>query len=210
MNDSQRASSSKQTKKRRWAWKEYVFLAALAFSIGAVFSFFASAVRMDVKSSSGDVITTYGPAYCFIFGGEIVSEYTSYSFKGPNGMLLSAWILMIVGLLGIAVATLFSFFSKLREETRTSIFLFGALCEGTASILLFSSKTALAKSLCVIFLGSCSENVANTIRSNLRLQFGVWGTGLFALFSAIIVLIVLIREKMLVRLFQAIAGKVKR
>jgi hypothetical protein len=167
-------------------WKDYAVFASFALALAAVLSFFASAVRMTISSTNGDVITTYGSAYSFIFGGKVTSEHATYTFKGTNGLLLSGWILILVGLIGTASGMACVFLNKLREEARTGIFLISALCEFVASLLLFSSKTSLASTLCVIIVGSYSESVANTIDSDLSLRFGVWGAGIFTLLGALI------------------------
>jgi uncharacterized membrane protein HdeD (DUF308 family) len=199
-----------QSKKRQLTWKEYTLFISLALGAAAIFSFFASAVQMSIPSSNGNVITTYGPTYSFLFGGQINSEHTSYAFKGVNGLVLSSWILILIGLLGTAFTMVCMLRKKFKEETRTLIFLLSALCETVASILLFSSKASLANTLCVIIVGSYSESVANTINSHLSLQFGIWGAGLFALLSAVTIYVSIIREQMLQRLFQAVVTKVKR
>jgi len=198
-----------ETKNRRLTWKDYAIFASFALALAAVLSFFASAVRMTISSTNGDVITTYGPAYSFIFGGKVASEHVTYTFKGTNGLLLSGWILILVGLIGTASAMACAFLNKLREEARTGIFLISALCEFVASLLLFSSKTSLASTLCVIIVGSYSESVANTIDSNLSLRFGVWGSGLFTAISSLFLSAFLIKSGSLPNLANCIMQTLK-
>ena len=107
-----------ERKNRRLTWKDYAVFASFALALAAVLSFFASAVRMTISSTSGDVITTYGSAYSFIFGGKVTSEHATYTFKGTNGLLLSGWILILVGLIGTASAMACAFLNKLKEEAR--------------------------------------------------------------------------------------------
>lgn len=194
MNNPKNIPAPSETKKHRLTWKEYALFASLALTLAAILSFLASAVRMTISSTNGDVITTYGPAYSFIFGGKVASEHAAYTFKGTNGLLLSSWILILVGLIGTASAMACAFSNKLREEARTGIFVISALCEFVASLLLFSSKTSMANTLCVIIVGSYSESVANTINSNLSLRFGVWGSGIFALLGALVLIVTLAKS----------------
>ncbi|MCI1734789.1 MAG: hypothetical protein LKM30_03540 [Bacilli bacterium] len=194
MNNPKNVPAPSETKNRRLTWKDYAIFVSFALALAAVLSFFASAVRMTISSTNGDVITTYGSAYSFIFGGKVTSEHATYTFKGTNGLLLSGWILILVGLIGTASGMACVFLNKLREEARTGIFLISALCEFVASLLLFSSKTSLASTLCVIIVGSYSESVANTIDSNLSLRFGVWGSGVFALLGALVLIVTLAKS----------------
>jgi hypothetical protein len=209
MNNPKNIPAPSETKKHRLTWKEYALFASLALTLAAILSFLASAVRMTISSTNGDVITTYGPAYSFIFGGKVASEHAAYTFKGTNGLLLSSWILILVGLIGTASAMACAFSNKLREEARTGIFVISALCEFVASLLLFSSKTSMANTLCVIIVGSYSESVANTINSNLSLRFGVWGSGLFTAISSLFLSAFLIKSGSLPNLANCIMQTLK-
>jgi hypothetical protein len=210
MNNPKKAPAPSETKNRRLTWEDYATFVSLALTLAAILSFFASAVRMTISSTNGDVTTTYGSAYSFIFGGKVTSEHATYTFKGTNGLLLSGWILILAGLIGTASAMACAFLNKLREEARTGIFLVSVLCEFVASLLLFSSKTSLASTLCVIIVGSYSESVANTINSNLSLRFGVWGSGIFALLGALVLVVALAKSGSLSALLSLIKEQVQK
>jgi hypothetical protein len=186
-----------------------VFSAIIALMIAALLSLLASAVRMTIQSSSGDVITTYGPVYSFIFGGKVVSEHTSYVYKGVNGLLLSGWILIVLGFIGTISAFVCMLMGKLKEETRTAIFFISSILVMVAAILMFSSKYQLAESLCMIITGTKSPSVVNTIDSNLSLRFGVWGSGVFALFSSLALIVVLFQRGMLTKLYETVLSNIK-
>lgn len=186
------------------------FVMAFFFSAASLLSFFASAVEMKIQSSSGDVITTYGTAYSFIFGGKIVSEHIAYNFKGPDGLLLSSWILILLASADIAIALLLFPSKKISKETTACSCLFGAVLNIVASIILFSSKTELAKILCSLFTGSNSESVLNTIYGNIQLQFGIWGAAIFSIFSCLILIVTLAKNGMLENLFRAAVETMKK
>ena len=80
--------------------------------VGMLFVPFATGLIMRVKSSSGDVVTTYKTAFSFIFGGSLVSEHIAYTSKGCSPLGIVAYSLLAISLVLLIV----SLFKKDRKS----------------------------------------------------------------------------------------------
>lgn len=135
----------------------------------------------------GTITTTVGSAYAFIFGGTISTTVSGGSnagtiesaLEGPAPMALSAWILLVVGILVVAVALVAG-----RKKGRLGglVTLVGGVAIAVGGILFLS----VLNNLPLAFDPSMSaENAAATMK-NYSLGFGFIGTGIAALVSGLL------------------------
>ena len=157
-------------------------LIVFLFLIGTLFIPFSTGLKMTVKSSGGDVITTYKSAFVFMFGGELISEHIKYKVTGNCVIGMVGYILIATALILLLV----SLFSRRKKDTISRVFLFVTLAFALAgSILMLSAHRSAATILADAIIGEHSDAVAATIYKNTSLEFGFWGVGMFGIISSV-------------------------
>lgn len=152
---------------------------SLLLGIGALFVPFAIGLKSVVASDSGSVITNYGPAFSFIFGGVISTGRVTYNTNGVSVIGTIAYVLTALSLISLLA------FFFLRTKKNAKWFILGALILSlTSAILAISSHVNAATVLADSVLGRRSESVVATMIRNTTLQFGFWGISLFGFLSA--------------------------
>lgn len=135
----------------------------------------------------GDVVTTYGNTYDFIFGNQITGNG---SFPIDHNSLY-----LLISLIFAVLAVLFTCFSFIRNKIIHSLFtLFSVILLITSAILSFSSHYELSFILSTAVTGNYNEHVVETFYKNTYLNFGVLGIGLFEIVSAIILFVLFLHE----------------
>jgi len=152
---------------------------------GIFFIPFATGLKMSVVSSGGDVITTYSPAFSFIFGGKINSEHISYTAKSVSGLGITAFVFVIFSMIGICASL---FIRRKNEKLSKLVLLGGLVLLLTASIMMLSMHREAANVLADAILGEASEAVRNTIYKNTTLSFGFLGVGIFGLINCLLLI----------------------
>lgn len=135
----------------------------------------------------GDVTTTYGNTYDFIFGNQITG----------NGSFLIDHnsVYLLISLIFAVLAVLFICLSFIRNKIIHSLFtIFSIILLITSAILSFSSHYELCSILSTAVTGNYNEHVVGTFYKNTYLNFGVWGIGLFEIISAIILFVLCLFE----------------
>ena len=158
---------------------------ATAFILGSVFMPFATGLKMTVKSSSGNVVTTYGNAFSFMFGGQLVSEHVTYSSKNCSVLGIIGFIFLLLSL----VAMVASFITaKKKAKLSKSILLFALIAALSASIMMFCMHSSASSILADAITGNASDAIKNTIYKNTSLSFGFIGPAVFGLASSLILI----------------------
>ena len=159
----------------------YIKLFVIALLFGSLFVPFGTGMKMIVKSSGGNVVTTYRPAFSFMFGGKLVSEHISYQSQGKCVIAIIGYIFVIIAI----VLLLVSLFSQKNHNIRSRILLFVSFAAIlTASILMLCSHQSASTILADAIIGEHSDAVANTIYKNTSIGFGFWGISLFGFISS--------------------------
>ena len=160
----------------------YLKLATCLILLGCCFIPFAPGLKMVVKSSSGNVVTTYSPAFSFIFGGNLASEHITYKTIGCSPLGIIGYIFIVLALVGVLV----SIFTVRSNKKRSKIIFFISLGLTLASaIMMFCMHRSAATVLADAIMGEHSDAVANTIYNNTSLQFGFLGVGIFGLLATL-------------------------
>lgn len=143
---------------------------------------FAKGLKMTVPSSGDDVITTYGPAFSFIFSGSLISEHATYQTRGISVVGLLGFLFLLLSL--VAVASSF-FFIKDRRKTAALLIGVSIVLGLAGSIMMLSAHQNAAAVLADALISGHSESVVNTVTKYTSLQFGFIGTGIFGLLSVV-------------------------
>ncbi len=158
---------------------------AIVFILGSIFMPFATGLKMTVKSSSGNVVTTYRNAFSFIFGGQLVSEHITYSSKNCSALGILGFIFLLLSL----VAMVMSFITvKKKNKLSKFILLFALIAAFSASIMMFCMHSSASSILADAITGKASDAIKNTIYKNTSLSFGFIGTGIFGLTSSLMLI----------------------
>ena len=166
--------------------------------IGAFFVPFASALKMIVHASSGDVITIYSPAFSFLFTGKIFVNKVAYSSNNICIPSFLSYVFTGVNLI-LLIAIIF-----LRKQNKILVDILAGLLVCfllTAAILMFNCHKDAATVLAKAITGKDSEAVANTLRKNTTLEFGFLGVSLFNLLSLGSLLVSLFFDKTFLKQF---------
>ncbi len=158
---------------------------AIVFILGSIFMPFATGLKMTVKSSSGNVVTTYRNAFSFIFGGQLVSEHITYSSKKCSALGIVGFIFLLLSLVAMVVS-----FIMVRKKTKLSkfILLFALITAFSASIMMFCMHSSAASILADAITGNASDAIKNTIYKNTSLSFGFIGPAVFGLASSLMLI----------------------
>lgn len=149
------------------------FLAMLSCFAG-LFMPFATGLKSVISSESGSVITNYGPAFSFMFGGKIYARNTSYNVNGVSIIALIAYMLLILSLL------LLILFFILRKKAKSKFLILGSsIASLVSAILALCSHSSAATTLADSILGRHADSVVQTMIRTTTLQFGFWGISLF-------------------------------
>lgn len=161
----------------------YIRLLSLVLLLASFFCPFATGLRMTVKSSSSEVISNYGPAFSFLFGGNLVSEHVTYQNSAISVLPFVSFLLLCLGFILLLVSLIF----VLKKKRIPSIILatLSAVIVLIAGIMLLCSHRQLSDCLADAIIGEKNEAVRNTIYEHTSLQFGILGTGIFSIFSSI-------------------------
>lgn len=158
-------------------------MASLVVAFASIFILFATGIRMTVDSSPSNVVTTYGPAFSFVFGGKLSSEHATYSLKAPCGICLVAFIIYVLALIVSSFGVILPMIGKDKKFVLLGIV--GSLMALVASIMFLSSRRSVATALSIALLGEYSESVANTIYGCTSLEFGFIGIGVFGIIASL-------------------------
>ncbi len=163
----------------------FLRLLAIVFIIGSLFMPFATGLKMTVKTSSENIVTTYKNAYSFIFGGRLVSEHVTYTTSGCSllGIISIAFLLL-------SLVEMFSslFVSNKRPKLSKIFLLCGFFMILTGSIMLLCMHSSAASILADAITGKASDAIKNTIYNNTSLSIGFIGAAIFGLTSALILI----------------------
>ncbi|HHT66985.1 MAG TPA: hypothetical protein GX010_01990 [Erysipelotrichaceae bacterium] len=159
-------------------------IVVFALLVGTLFVPFSNGLKMTVEVPIlGNVVSTYKPAFAFMFGGELVSENATFEVLNVSAIALIGYLLIAIS----AALLLVSFILKNNKKMVGGILLFAAFaCVLTGSILMFCSHESLAAVLAGAMIGGePSANEINTALRNTTLEFGIWGVGMFGIISAV-------------------------
>lgn len=135
----------------------------------------------------GNVTTTYGNTYDFIFGSQIPGN-GSYSISHNS-------VYLLISLIFAVLAVLCTCISFVKNKIMQSLFTFiSAILLIVSAILCFSSHYELSAILSTAVTGKYNEHVVETFYKNTYLNFGVWGISLFEIISAIILFVLCLHE----------------
>ncbi len=158
---------------------------AAVFLIGSLFMPFATGLKMTVKSSSGNVVTTYSNAFSFIFGGQLVSEHVTYTAKSCSVLGIIGFIFLLLSLVAMGA----SFFTAKKKAKLSKIILLVALIMAfSASIMMFCMHSSASSILADAITGKASDAIKNTIYKNTSLSFGFIGPAVFGLASSLMLI----------------------
>ncbi len=159
---------------------------AIIFILGSIFMPFATGLKMTVKSSSENVVTTYRNAFSFIFGGQLVSEHITYSSRNCSALGIVSFIFLLLSLIAMVTSII-----MVKKKTKLSKFLllFALITAFSASIMMFCMHSSASSILADAITGNASDAVKNTIYKNTSLSFGFIGTGIFGLASSLALII---------------------
>lgn len=151
--------------------------------LGSLFVPFATGLRSAIAADSGSVITNYGPAFAFLFCGQIGTGYVAYTAKGVAVLGTIAYTLSCLAI----VLLLVQFFIYKKKCARFLALGAAAMVLVSAIMMLFvhdSAAVLLADSI----LGRHSDSVAATMIRNTSLEFGFWGMSLFGFIAGALLL----------------------
>ena len=158
---------------------------AAAFILSSVFMPFATGLTMTVKSSNGNVVTTYRSAFSFIFGGQLVSEHITYSSKNCSVLGIIGFIFLLLSLVAIAVSFILA---KKKVKISKFILLFALITAFSASIMMFCMHSSASSILADAIIGNASDAIKNVIYKNTSLSFGFIGPAVFGLASSLLLI----------------------
>lgn len=153
-------------------------IVSLFICFGALFVPFAVGLKSTVSSESGSVITEYGPAFSFLFGGKISTGRTSYNASGTAIVGTVAYAFLICA----AIALIAYLFIR-RKNFAKYILLGAAVSVFVASIMMLCSQESAATVLADSIMGRRVDSVVLTMKRMANLQFGFWGVSLLGFFS---------------------------
>lgn len=156
------------------------------FTFSILFMPFAPGLKMTVKSSSGNVVTTYRNAYSFIFSGKLVSEHVTYTTKNYSILGILAFVFFLLSLIAIITSL---FLNKKKGKTTKSILLVGLVLLLSASIMMLCMHSSASSILANAITGNASDAVKNTIYKNTTLLFGFVGPGIFGLINCLMIIV---------------------
>lgn len=157
---------------------------AIVFIVSSFFIPFATGLKMTVKSSSGNIVTTYRNAYSFIFGGKLVSEHVTYTAKSGSALGIIGFAFMFLSL----ATMIASLFVSKKYKLYKFFVLVGLIAALVSSIIFFCIHSSASSVLADAITGNASDAVKNTIYKNTSLSFGFIGTAVFELMSSLLLL----------------------
>lgn len=156
---------------------------SLALCLGSLFVPFAIGLKSVVSSDSGSIVTNYGPAFAFIFGGRIDTGRVTYNTIGVSTPGIVAYLLC-----GLSFVALLASFA-IRKRVASKWTVFGAtLGVLVSSIIMLCAHESAATVLADSIIGRRSDSVVATMIRNTSLQFGFWGFALFGFFVVVMLL----------------------